>query len=269
MVIRKSRRELDRMAAAGAIVAQTLALLRDAAEPGLTTGELDRRAEEFIRSQGGVPTFKGYHGFPGSICSSPNDMIVHGIPGEYELKDGDVLSIDVGVTYRGWIADSALTVPIGEVSDEARRLLETCRLSLFDAVEVCVPGSHLSDLGHAVQGRVEGAGFGVVRKLVGHGIGRRMHEDPQIPNYGPPGRGLELREGMVFAVEPMITAGSYEITLDEQDGWSIFTSDGSLASHFEHTVAVTEDGPRILTRSDGWSPVDEVVPGAARTSSRP
>jgi methionyl aminopeptidase len=250
------------MAASGAIVAQTLAHLRDAVRPGVTTAELDRIAEDYIRSRGGVPTFKGYHGFPASICSSPNHMIVHGIPGEYELTEGDVISLDVGVTYRGWVADSALTVPVGEVSDEARRLLETCRLSLFDAVEECVPGHHLSDLGHAVQARVEREGFGVVRKLVGHGVGRRMHEDPQIPNYGPPGKGHELREGMVFAVEPMITAGSHEIVPDEEDGWSIYTEDGSLSAHFEHTVAVTDDGPLVLTRDDGWSPVDEPVAGS-------
>jgi methionyl aminopeptidase len=259
MVIRKSPREIDRMAAAGAIVAQTLALLRDAARPGVTTGELDAQAEFFIRGAGGVPTFKGYQGFPGSICSSPNAMIVHGIPGAYELRDGDVLSLDVGVTYRGWVADSALTVPVGSVTDEALRLLETCRLSLFDAAEQCRPGRHLSDIGHAVQQRVEGAGFGVVRKLVGHGVGRRMHEDPQIPNYGPPDRGIELRDGMVFAIEPMITAGSYEIELDDEDGWSIFTADGSLSAHFEHTIAVTRDVPRIVTRDQGWSPVDDAV----------
>jgi methionyl aminopeptidase len=259
MVIRKSRREIDKMAASGAIVAQTLALLRDAAAPGVTTGELDAKAESFIRRSGGAPTFKGYQGFPGSICASPNSMIVHGIPGEYQLRDGDVISLDVGVTYRGWVADSALTVPVGSVSQDARRLLETCRMSLFDAAEQCRPGNRLYDIGHAVQTRVEGEGFGVVRKLVGHGVGRSMHEDPQIPNYGSPGKGLELRDGMVFAIEPMITAGSHEIELDEGDGWSIYTADGSLASHFEHTIAVTDDGPLIVTRDQGWSPVDEPV----------
>jgi methionyl aminopeptidase len=259
MVIRKSRREIERMAASGAIVAQTLALLREAVEPGVTTGELDRKAETFIRKAGGAPTFKGYQGFSGSICASPNSMIVHGIPGDYELQDGDVISLDVGVTYRGWVADSALTVPVGEVSDEARRLLETCRASLFDAADQCRPGKHLYDIGHAVQQRVEGEGFGVVRKLVGHGVGRKMHEDPQIPNYGSAGKGLELRDGMVFAIEPMITAGSYEIEVDEEDGWSIYTADRSLASHFEHTIAVTDDGPLIVTRDQGWSPVDEPI----------
>ena len=186
VILRKSRRELERMAAAGSVVARTLALLRDRARPGVTTGELDRAAEAFIRDQGGVPTFKGYHGFPASICASPNDMVVHGIPGAYALPQGDVLSVDVGVTLRGWVADSGYTfwVGEGEPPEEVRRLLTACRASLFAAVEQCVDGHHLSDLGHAVQTRVEADGFGVIRSLVGHGVGRRMHEDPQIPNYG-------------------------------------------------------------------------------------
>ena len=247
------------MAAAGSIVARTLALLRDSAKVGTTTGELDELAEDFIRGEGGVPTFKGYQGFPASICASPNDMIVHGIPGAYVLKEGDVISLDVGVTYRGWVADSALTVPVGAVSKQALDLLETCRQSLFDAAAACVDGGHLSDLGAAVQQRVERAGFGVVRTLVGHGIGRRMHEDPQIANYGEPGRGPELKTGMVLAVEPMITAGSHEVEVDEEDGWSIYTRDGGLAAHFEHTIAVTPDGPFIVSRHEGWSPVDDPV----------
>jgi methionyl aminopeptidase len=259
VIIRKSRRDLERMAASGSVVARTLDLLRREAVAGVTTLELDRMAEEFIRSQGGIPTFKGYHGFTGSICSSPNEMIVHGIPGPYELKDGDVISLDVGVTLKGWVGDSAITVRVGAVPDEATRLLETCRLSLFDAIEACVPGGHLSDVGAAVQARVEGAGFGVVRALVGHGVGRKMHEDPQVPNYGVAGRGPQLAPGMVFAIEPMITAGDHAIQPDAEDGWSIYTADGSLASHFEHTVAVTEDGPLVLTRHEGWSPVDDVV----------
>jgi methionyl aminopeptidase len=263
MIIRKSPREIERMAAAGSIVARTLALLRDTAKAGTTTAELDELAEEFIRGQGGVPTFKGYQGFPASICASPNDMIVHGIPGPYVLKDGDVITVDVGVTYRGWVADSAVTLPIGKVSEQGIRLLETCRQSLFDAAATCVDGGHLSDLGAAVQARVEGAGFGVVRTLVGHGIGRRMHEDPQIPNYGQPGRGPELKSGMVLAVEPMITAGNHEVELDEEDGWSIYTRDGGLAAHFEHTIAITPDGPFIVTRHEGWSPVDDPVVAAA------
>src|SRR6185295_16305295 len=240
------------MAAAGSVVARTLALLRERARPGVTTGELDRAAEEFIREQGGVPTFKGYHGFPASICASPNDMVVHGIPGAYALQEGDVL----------WVDDSGYTfwVGEGEPPEEVRRLLTACRASLFAAVEQCVDGHHLSDLGHAVQTRVEADGFGVIRSLVGHGVGRRMHEDPQIPNYGPPGRGHVLRPGMTLAVEPMITAsGETDVQLDEEDGWSIYSADRSLTAHYEHTIAVTDDGPLILTRHEGWSPVDDEV----------
>ena len=186
-------------------------------------------------------------------------MIVHGIPGAYTLADGDVLSVDVGVTLRGFVADSAVTLPIGNVDPERLRLLETCQSSLFAAIEATRVGNHLSDIGHAVQTVVEDAGFSVVRALVGHGVGRNMHEDPQIPNYGPPGRGPELKEGMVFAIEPMITAGSHDIHLDD-DGWSIYTVDGSMAAHFEHTVAVTADGPLILTLGpDGTSIVDRPV----------
>jgi methionyl aminopeptidase len=183
-------------------------------------------------------------------------MIVHGIPGAYELKDGDILSVDVGVTYRGFVGDSAVTFAIGDVADRTKALLRVCQASLGEMIEQCLVGQRLSDLGHACQTYVEGRGFSVVRRLVGHGVGRRMHEDPQIPNFGPPGRGPELREGMVFAIEPMITAGEHEIREDD-DGWSIFTVDGSLAAHFEHTVAITKDGPRILTLSpEGSSVVD-------------
>jgi methionyl aminopeptidase len=266
VILRKSRRELERMAAAGSVVARTLALLRERARPGVTTGELDRAAEEFIRGQGGVPTFKGYHGFPASICVSPNDMVVHGIPGAYALREGDVLSVDVGVTLRGWVADSGYTFWIGEGDppENVLRLLTACRASLFAALEQCVDGGHLSDLGHAVQTRVEADGFGVIRSLVGHGVGRRMHEDPQIPNYGPPGRGHVLRPGMTLAVEPMITAsGETDVQLDEDDGWSIYSADHSLTAHYEHTVAVTDDGPLILTRHEGWSPVDDEVGSTA------
>ena len=261
MIIRKSSREIAKQAAAGAIVAETLHMLREAARPGVTTGELDRLAERFIRARKGVPTFKGFRGFTGSICASPNDMIVHGIPGRYELADGDVISIDVGVTHQGFVGDSAVTLPIGVVEPATLDLLETCRRSLVAAIEVCYPGRRLGDIGHAVQSVVEARGFTVVRDLVGHGVGRSMHEGPSVHNYGQPGRGIELREGMVLAIEPMITAGSYDIRLDA-DGWSIYTVDGSMASHFEHTVAITADGPQVLTRVDGKSGVDEPVPGA-------
>ncbi len=234
------------MAASGRILARCLQLLRSKARAGVSTGDLDRAAERFIRSQGAEPAFKGYNGFPGSICASPNSMIVHGIPGDYALERGDVLSIDVGVELDGWVADAAVTVAIGRVSSVARRLLDTTEASLFEAVEQCRPGQHLGDVSHAVQRRVESDGMAVVRSLVGHGIGRSMHEDPQIPNFGRPGTGPELTEGMVLAIEPMVTAGGHEIRM-ASDGWSVYSLDGSLAAHFEHTVAVTADGGRILT----------------------
>jgi methionyl aminopeptidase len=246
VIIRKSPEEIDEMADAGRILARCHAMLRAKARAGVTTGELDEAAERFIRSQGAEPAFKGYRGFPGSICASPNSMVVHGIPGAYKLSRGDILSIDIGVIYNGWVADAAVTLPIGNVTPIAKRLLATTRASLFDAVEQCRPGRHLGDVGHAVQARVESEGFSVVRQLVGHGIGRDMHEDPQIPNYGEPGTGDLLEEGMVLAVEPMVNAGSHPIRV-ASDNWSVYSQDGSLAAHFEFTVAVTADGPRILT----------------------
>jgi methionyl aminopeptidase len=246
MIIRKSPEEIEQMAAAGQVLARTLNMLRQKARAGVTTGELDKAAERFITSQGGEPAFKGYRGFPGSICASPNSMVVHGIPGAYKLSRGDILSIDVGVILDGWVADAAITVPIGNVTPIAKRLLATTRQSLFDAVEQCRPGNHLGDIGHAVQTRVEADGFSVVRQLVGHGIGRDMHEDPQIPNFGEAGRGEELEEGMVLAIEPMVNAGSHPIRV-ASDNWSVYSQDGSLAAHFEFTVAVTSEGPRILT----------------------
>jgi methionyl aminopeptidase len=246
VIIRKSTAEIDRMAAAGRVVAEALALIGERAQPGVTLLELDRVADEFIRSQDGVPTFKGYRGYPASICASPNDMVVHGIPGPYELREGDVLSIDVGVTLDGFVADSAYTFAIGEIAPEAERLLEVCQAALAAGVEQCRIGNRLSDIGHAVQKVTEEGGFSVVRSLVGHGVGRSMHEDPQIPNFGEPGRGPELQAGMVFAIEPMINAGGADVVVHD-DEWSISTADGSLSAHFEHTVAVTPSGPRILT----------------------
>ena len=246
MIIKKSPEELDKMAAAGQILARCLTMLRGKARPGVTTAELDEAAEKYIRSQGADPAFKGYRGFPGSICTSPNSMVVHGIPGPYKLRRGDILSIDVGVVLDGWVADAAITVPIGQVSPVARSLIETTRAALFDAVEQCRPGNRLGDVSHAVQRRVEGDGFSVVRSLVGHGVGRDMHEDPQIPNFGDPDTGVELVPGMALAVEPMVNIGDHPIRMGS-DNWSVYSQDGSLAAHFEHTVAVTEEGPRILT----------------------
>ena len=234
------------MAAAGDILVRTLALVEAKIRPGVTTAELDAAAERFIRSQGATPAFKGYRGFPGSLCISPNSMVVHGIPGSYKLRKGDILSVDCGVVLDGWVADAARTFAVGSISVVARKLLDTTRASLFDAAEQCRPGNRLGDVSNAVQRRVEGDGLSVVRSLVGHGIGRDMHEDPQIPNYGPPGKGVRLEEGMVLAVEPMVTAGGHDVRLAD-DHWSIYSQDGSLAAHFEFTIAITADGPRVLT----------------------
>ena len=246
MIIRKATGEIERMARAGEVVADTLALIGEHARPGVTTQELDDLADGFIRSRGGIPTFKGYRGYPASICTSPNEMVVHGIPGPYTLKDGDILSVDVGVTLDGFVADSAYTFPIGDVSADAERLLEGCQAALAAGIEQCRVGNRLSDISHAIQVTTEEQGFSVVRSLVGHGVGRSMHEEPQIPNYGEPGRGPLLAEGMTFAIEPMITAGGPDVVLHD-DEWSISSTDSSLAAHFEHTVAITAEGPRILT----------------------
>jgi methionyl aminopeptidase len=246
VIIRKAPSEIERMARAGEVVADTLALVGEHARPGVATHDLDELADDFIRSRGGIPTFKGYRGYPASICVSPNSMVVHGIPGMYALREGDVLSVDVGVTLDGFVADSAYTFPIGEVSEEAERLLEGCQAALAAGIEQCRLGNRLSDISHAIQVATESEGFSVVRSLVGHGVGRSMHEEPQIPNYGEPGRGPLLAEGMTFAIEPMITAGGADVVLHD-DEWSISTADDSLAAHFEHTVAITAEGPRILT----------------------
>jgi methionyl aminopeptidase len=248
MIIRKSPAEVEQMARAGEVVAETIALVGEHIRPGVTTQELDALAEEFILSRGGVPTFKGYRGYPASICASPNSMVVHGIPGPYALADGDVISIDVGVTLDGLVADSAFTFPVGEISEEAQHLLETCQASLAAGIDQARPGHRLSDISHAVQTVTEAGGCAIVRSLVGHGVGRAMHEDPQIPNYGEPGRGPELQVGMTLAIEPMINLGGAGIFVHD-DQWSISTNDGSLSAHFEHTVAITEEGPRILTQA--------------------
>ncbi|MGZ4345212.1 MAG: type I methionyl aminopeptidase [Solirubrobacteraceae bacterium] len=246
MIIKKSPEEVDRMAAAGAVLVKTLNLLAGKVRPGVTTRELDEAAEKFIRSQGAEPAFKGYRGFPGSICASPNSMIVHGIPGPYKLARGDILSVDVGVVLDGWVADAARTFPVGTISPVAHKLLTTTEESLLIAVDKCRAGNHLGDVSHAIQEHVEGAGLSIVRSLVGHGIGRSMHEEPQIPNYGKPGTGIVLEEGMVLAIEPMVTAGRHAIRVAD-DHWSIYSQDGSLAAHFEFTIAITAAGPRILT----------------------
>jgi methionyl aminopeptidase len=246
VIIKKSPGEIEKMARSGAILAAVLDLMAGAVRAGVSTAELDGLAERFIRSQGATPTFKGYRGFPGSICASPNAMIVHGIPGAYTLKGGDIISIDVGVTCDGWVADAARTFPVGDISAEARNLLEATERSLHAGVAACRAGNRMGDVSNAIQRVAEGAGLSVVRSLVGHGVGRSMHEEPQVPNYGKPGKGLALEEGMVLAVEPMTTAGRPAIRVGG-DSWAIYSQDGSPAAHFEFTVAITAEGPRVLT----------------------
>jgi methionyl aminopeptidase len=250
MIVRKSAREIELMAAAGAVVARTLAVLEERLEPGISMAELDRVADQFIASQGGIPTSKGYKGFPAATCISPNEMIVHGIPGDYRAREGDIISFDVGVTKDRLIADSAATFAVGEISPEAQRLLDVCRAALDAGIEAAQVGAMVGDISTAVQAVVEDAGFSVVRSLVGHGVGKSYHEDPQVPNFASSYRGPELVEGMTLAIEPMITAGSPDVYIHDDD-WSISTVDGSLAAHFEHTVAITADGPRVLTTAAG------------------
>jgi methionyl aminopeptidase len=262
VIVRKSKRELERMATAGRVVVEVLERLGEIVEPGVTTADLDRAAEKLIRSRGGKPTFKGYRGFPGSICASPNSMVVHGIPGAYRLEEGDLISIDVGVTKDGFVADSAYTFAVGEIEPEAQQLIDVCRAALDAGIDEARAGLRIGDISSAVQRVTEDSGFSIIRSLVGHGVGRSMHEEPQIPNFGSPGHGVELAPGMTLAIEPMITAGVADVHVTD-DGWSIYTDDGSLAAHFEHTVAVTDDGPLILTASERLAarpPVGCVLP---------
>ena len=235
------------MEVANQIVAEILGEIKERVGPGVETRELDELAEEMCRDRGVEPAFKGYRGYPRSICISVNEEIVHGIPGPRRLKAGDVVSLDFGVKYRGYYGDAALTVALGQVSSRARELLEITEKSLYAGIEQARVGKHLSDISHAVQTMVEGAGFGVIREFVGHGIGRSLHEDPQIPNFGPPGRGPLLQAGMTLAIEPMTTMGAWQVKI-LKDGWTAVTQDGSYSAHFEHTVAVTENGPLILSR---------------------
>ncbi|TLM80451.1 MAG: type I methionyl aminopeptidase [Actinobacteria bacterium] len=246
MIIRKSPAEIEHMRAAGRVTARALRVAGEAVRPGVTTAELDALAEAAIREDGAVPAFKGYRGFPASICASVNGEVVHGIPGMRALAEGDIVSIDIGAVVDGYYGDSAMTFAVGLVSSEARRLMDVTRESLVAGIAKCVPGMRLHDISSAVQTVVEHAGFSVVREYVGHGIGRDMHEEPNVPNFGQSGTGPALREGMVLAIEPMVNAGGAQVrSLD--DGWTVVTADGSLSAHFEHTVAVTADGPSILT----------------------
>jgi methionyl aminopeptidase len=246
VIIKKSPQEIEKMARAGEILVATLKELESQVAPGVSTEELDAVAERFIRARGAVPTFKGYRGFPGSICASPNAMIVHGIPGPYRLKAGDIISIDVGVTLDGWVADAARTLPVDEIGQTEQNLLSATEESLLAGVEECRAGNRMGDMSSAIQRVAEDAGLSVVRSLVGHGVGRNMHEDPQVPNYGKPGKGPLLEEGMVLAVEPMMTAGRAAVRVGG-DGWAIYSQDDSPAAHFEFTVAITGEGPRVLT----------------------
>ncbi len=250
----KTAGELDAMATAGAALAECIDILRAEVRTGATTLQIDAIAEEAIRARGGVPAFLGYPGgpnvppFPGTICASLNDEVVHGIPGPVRLADGDILSIDIGLILEGWVADTARTFPIGQVTAEAARLISVTETALARGIEQARPGNRVGDIGHAVQTEVEAAGYSVVRALVGHGVGRSMHEEPQVPNFGEPGTGPVLEPGVVIAIEPMVNAGGFDVTVDP-DGWTIRTADRSLSAHAEHTVAVTDNGPRILTQT--------------------
>jgi methionyl aminopeptidase len=245
MIVLKTDQEIELMAKAGQVAGSCLALLGSMVKPGITTRELDAVAEDFIRKCGAIPTFKGYMGFPASICASRNDVVVHGIPDDTPLLEGDIISIDVGATLEGYVGDTAATFPVGKVSAQARLLIDTTRESLYAGIAAAIPGNHLGDIGAAVEGVVRKAGFSVVTDYAGHGVGRRMHEDPNVPNFGVKGTGPVLRQGMVIAIEPMVNAGRHEVI--SYPNMRVVTKDGSLSAHFEHTVAVTAKGPRPLT----------------------
>lgn len=247
MIIGKSQKEIDKMRASGQLVGRVLQELRAMVAPGMTTLEVDRAAEKMIRDAGAYPTFKGYNGFPFSICASVNEQVVHGFPSQYKLNEGDIFSIDVGATLDGFVGDTATTVAVGRVSEDRLRLMRVTEECLQLAIEQCRPGNHLGDIGFAVQSHAEAHGYSIVRDYVGHGIGRQMHEDPQIPNYGKPGKGPKVKKGYVFALEPMVNMGSLH-TKTLKDGWTVVTVDGQPSAHFEHTVAITEEGPEVLTR---------------------
>jgi methionyl aminopeptidase len=245
----KSLEDVAVIRRAGRVVAEMLDACQAAARPGVTTADLDKVAREVLAKRKAKSNFLNYHGYPAVICTSPNDVIVHGIPGTYRLEEGDLISIDCGAIIDGWHGDAARTIPVGEISEEARKLIRVTEESLWAGIDQVRKGRRLSDIGHAVQTVAEGAGFAVVREYVGHGIGRAMHEEPQVPNYGDPGRGIKLKVGHVLAVEPMVNLGSAETRLND-DGWTVVTADGSLSAHFEHSIAVTEDGPEVLTVLD-------------------
>ena len=246
MVIIKSPREIEQLKRSNAMVAEVFEKLRDMIAPGITTRELDQVAEEFILLKGARPAFKGYRGFPATLCISINDEVVHGIPGQRRLKEGDIVSLDVGVNYIGYFGDAAITLPVGEVDPEAKRLLEVTKKALYIGIEKAKAGNRLFDISYAIQSWVESHGFSVVRDFVGHGIGRELHEEPQIPNFGAPHQGPRLEKGMVFALEPMVNEGTHEVRV-LSDGWTVVTADGKRSAHFEHTIAITDDGAEILS----------------------
>jgi methionyl aminopeptidase len=263
VIVCRSQAELDRLRAANALVARILAELRQRVAPGVTTAELDALADRRIREARATAAFKGYHGYPATICASINEQVVHGIPSDRRLKDGEIVSIDMGAILDGYYGDSAVTVPVGRVSAEAAELLRVTEEALYKAIAVVRPGARVSDIGHAVQAHVEAHGFSIVREFVGHGVGRSLHEEPQIPNYGTPGRGPRLAEGMVLAIEPMVNRGGAEIRI-LGDGWTAVTRDGSLSAHFEHSVAVTAEGVEILSLVDDEGRTSAVAPTMGR-----
>ncbi len=258
MIIGKSQKEIEKMRASGQLVGQVLQALRQLVGPGITTLEVDVAADKMIRDAGAYPTFKGYNGFPFSICASVNEQIVHGFPSSYVLQEGDIFSIDIGATLDGFVGDTATTIPVGTASEDRLKLIRVTDECLDLAIEQCHPGKHLGDIGWAVQSHAEEHGYAVVRDYVGHGIGRRMHEDPQIPNYGKPGKGPKIKKGYVFAVEPMVNMGSY-YTKTLKDGWTVVTVDGLPSAHAEHTIAITEDGPEVLTRVVANTPAEKEI----------
>lgn len=248
LIIVKSKGEIEKIRSAGRIVAETFELLKDFAKPGVTTKDIDRASEEYIRKKGGLPAFKGYRGYPASACTSINNQVIHGIPSSRRLKSGDIIGIDLGVNFEGFFGDAAVTFAVGEISGAARRLMQVTEEALYRGLSMAKSGNRVSDISHGIQAYAESRGYSVVRSFTGHGVGRALHEEPQIPNYGPPGKGPRLKAGMVLAIEPMINAGGWEVDI-LGDGWTAVTRDGSLSAHFEHTVAVTDGEVDILTKT--------------------
>ncbi|HEU4328305.1 MAG TPA: type I methionyl aminopeptidase [Roseiflexaceae bacterium] len=246
-VVLRSRKQIDLMRDANKLVAETFEVLREKVQPGMTTRELDRLAEDYIRKHGALPAYKGYRGFPATICVAPNNVICHGFPDDKPLKEGDILGLDIGVQLRGWYGDSCVTLPIGQIAPEAQRLLDVTREAMWRGIQAARPGNRLGDIGAAIQTFVEANGFSVVREYTGHGVGQRLHDEPTILHYGKPGTGLRIQPGMTFTIEPMVNAGGYATVLDKRDNWTVRTADGSLSAQFEHTIAVGDDGPEVLS----------------------